>query len=219
MFKNIIVQISLMVTVAFIALLVGYVVGSNNLSYRSNAELSRGMKSVTLSQGASSEVGIGIDSLTNSITGRITQIQDLDTDRKAIEVTGLSFGNMMGFLPNTGVSMSGRPTSRITPTNVSNSSTNEQKYPVIVNSSTKIVQLSMMPRPMALSDFIGKPPPSPVPPQSLTINDLQVDMSVTVYFDTDGVTAKKITVVPSNSGRKEIDLLESPPPFPSDIPQ
>jgi len=219
MFKNIIVQIGLLVTVAFIALLVGYVVGSNNLSYRSNAELSRGMKPATLPQGIS-EAGLSVDSLTNSITGRITQIQDLDTDKKAIEVTGISFGNMMGLLPNSGVSMSGRPTSGAVSTDESNKLVNEQKYPVIVNSSTVITQLSMVPRPMALSDFIGKPPPSPIPPQKLTIDDLKVDISVTVYFDTDGVTAKKITAIPSNSvSKEEIDLLlESPPPFPSDIP-
>lgn len=197
-----------MVAGVFMALFLGFIIGnSQSLSYKSKAEANKLL---------SSPPQPSIDSLTNSITGKITNIQDLGSGKRAVEVTGISFRDLLGFLPATEpkTNTSVKPFTEALP---SMAPPTEKKYPLIVDSSTEIVLLTMLPQSMSLSEFMSKPQPSQIPPKPLTTTDLQTNMSVTVYFGTDGVTAKKITVTPPLSpvAQSKDQELKNPSPLPT----
>ncbi len=86
-------------------------------------------------------------------------------------------------------------------------------YKININPSTEIFQLSSSSQPT-------RSRPSPVPTILLSTADLQVNMSVTVYLNTDGITAKKIAIIPASAPVSESqaqELLKNPPSLPSNI--
>ncbi|MBI4066905.1 hypothetical protein HY407_00850 [Candidatus Gottesmanbacteria bacterium] len=151
-------------------------------------------------------------SIMNTLNGKITAITDEENGKKLLEVSGLSmrdlFETVKGANPRVAVGQLPKPPA-------------EKKYTAVVTSSTSIVQLPSQSPPFSLKDFMGKVPPSPLPPKTLTIKDLTVGMSVTIYLENDGLTAVKIEAlpqVPPLNPTEAQELLTNPPSLPPNAP-
>ena len=185
-----IISVTFTVFCLFIALLLGFVIGKSQ-----NLSNKTDAREARVQSGQ--PVAPNIDDLT-SIVGKVTKVQ---TD--AIEVTGVTLGDLltnMPVKPSPGALPAGQPLEAKT-------------YKININPSTEIFQLSSSSQPT-------RSRPSPVPTILLSTADLQVNMSVTVYLNTDGITAKKIAIIPASSPVSESqaqELLKNTPSLPSNI--